>query len=60
MGFVELKCARTVFTLREGGYLVAMLAIHVDDGKLYGHESSKEYLRVRRELDERFDIKDYP
>ena len=44
MGFIELRCARAVFVLFDTDYnLVAMLAIHVDDGKLYGHISSSEY-----------------
>ena len=37
-GFVELRCARAVFTLRCNKRLIAVLTLHVDDGMLFGLE----------------------
>ena len=56
---MELRCARAVFVLHENERLVAMLSINVDDGMLYGDINSKEYQRVRREIDKRFDTKQW-
>ena len=48
IGFIELKCARAVFTLREEGALVAILTLHVDDGMLFGSIGSDRYRKARK------------
>ena len=46
-GFVELRCARAVFTLRCNGRLVAVLTLHVDDGMLFGHEKHPAFKKAK-------------
>ena len=58
IGFVELRCARAVFVLRdETERLVAMLTLHVDDGMLFGNGKSPVFEKARKMIDKRFNIK---
>jgi len=56
-GFVELRCVRAVFILRSEGRLIALLALHVDDGMLWGVRTSPIYKAARKKICELFDIK---
>ncbi len=59
-GFAELKCARAVFTLKDPeGQLCAMLTLHLDDGMLFGDVTNQTFLEARKEIDKRFNIKQW-
>ncbi len=57
IGFVELLIVRAVFVLRDGSLLVGVLALHVDDGMLFGDMRNHLFQKARRELDKKFNIK---
>ena len=58
-GFVELRCARAVFTLRCDECLVAVLTLHVDDGMLFGHEKHPAFKKAKALINEKFNIKQW-
>jgi len=58
IGFIELKCARAVFILRDALHvLVAVVTLHVDDGLLFGNRQNRTFQKARAQLDQRFNIK---
>ena len=58
-GFMELRCARAVFTLRCNGCLVAVLTLHVDDGMLFGLEKHPAFKKAKALINEKFNIKQW-
>ena len=56
-GLTELRCVRAVFTLRERCVLLAILALHVDDGMLWGRCSHPAYKQARSRICQLFNIK---
>ena len=58
-GFTELRCARAVFTLFHDGLLIALLALHVDDGMLWGLKGHPRFKRARAQIDKVFNIKQW-
>ena len=58
-GFVELRCARAVFTLRCKERLIAVLTLHVDDGMLFGHEKHPAFKKAKMLINEKFNIKQW-
>ena len=52
IGFVELTCAKAVFTLRSGtGKLVTILVLHVDDALIFRDRSDPMSKKAREQMD---------
>ena len=56
--FVELKCARAVFTFRQEGELIALLTLHVDDGMMFENKTDPRYIALKSKINKNFKIKD--
>ena len=59
IGFVEMQCARAVFVYRQGGELIALLTLHVDDGMVFGNKNDPRYKALKARIDKNFKIKDW-
>ena len=60
IGFVEMLCAKAVFTLRNAaGKLITILVLHVDDALIFRDRTDPTSRRARQQLDKKFDIKSW-
>ena len=46
IGFVESKCARPAVTFRQHEELISLLALHEDDGKMFGNKTEPRHIGV--------------
>lgn len=56
---VELPAARSLFAAQENGKTWAILALHVDDGLLMGDDQDPRFQSLRRQIDQKFKIKEW-